>query len=167
MNKEAVDTTGLIWHYTKGIHMESLMKEGVIRLATGNCEPNERSAVWFSSNQIWEKTVFGIYQGGRSPRIVGRDELCGLVGGLYRIGVTRDVAPHNWDDFKRLSGVSAKMAYHMKRVAYTLGARISEWFVTFEPVTRDKWVTIQKWNGKSWNESQTHMNEGEADNRAA
>lgn len=98
---------------------------------------------------------------------MGRDELCGLVGGLYRIGVTRDVAPHNWDDFKRLSGASAKMTYYMRRTAYSVGARISEWFVTFEPVTRDKWVTIQEWNGKTWEELQIHTTEMEKDKQAA
>ena len=140
----------VLWHYTKGMCMPSILREGQIRVASGQCEPNERPAVWFSANQVWEPTVYMIgFVNGRQ-QIITRDEMCDLVGGLFRIGVRPDVAPHNWDDFRRLSGVSAGMASHLKKVGYEVGARISEWFVTFDPVPSEKWVAVESWNGRAW-----------------
>lgn len=151
MHTTTVETRGVIWHYTKGRCIQSILKEGAIRLATANCQANERPAVWFSANQVWEPTTNGVEVdfSGR-VRLLTKDETCQVSGGLIRIGVTRDAAPHNWNAYKRLSGVSERTAAGMKRTGYAAGARISEWYVSFEPVPREKWVAVEVWNGMCW-----------------
>ena len=47
----------ILWHYTFLPHLESILREGLIRPATALVEPPERPIVWFSKNQFWERTV--------------------------------------------------------------------------------------------------------------
>jgi len=147
----SLETNNIVWHYTTGNLLPLILKDGLVRLATANIDEDERPAVWFSSNQIWEKTsTKGMITSDSKLVTLTKEEMCRLCDGLARISVERNVAPHNWEAYKKMSGVSAKMAGGMKQSAYTVGARISEWFVSFEAVPCEKWLGIEVWNGSSW-----------------
>lgn len=142
----------LIWHYTTGTKMPSIQAEGVIRTSP-HVFPSEREAVWFSSNPVWERTAAKAMCDpwtGVVVTLTTMDEHIEYCGGLYRICVAPEVAPHDWNAFRRLSGISPKYANGLREIGYRWGARISEWFVSFEPVPRSQWFGIEVWEQEAW-----------------
>jgi hypothetical protein len=69
---------------------------------------------------------------------------------LARIGVAAETAPHDWQAFKRLSGIPANEAGGLYAVAVGRCARPGEWYVIFEPVPRERWLAIEVWDGSAW-----------------
>jgi len=139
----------IVWHYTTGVVLPRILADGEIKQAVAGIEPNEKPAVWFSSHPVWEPTATkGVSDDNGIRRWATREEM--LAVGLVRIGVMQETAPHNWMAYKRLSGVSDRMAGAMRITGYDKGARISQWFVSFDPVPREKWVSIEVWNGSEW-----------------
>lgn len=141
----------LLWHYTPLVHIPHIIADKRIKTADAAIDVGEKPAVWFSANQLWEPTAGKRW---RRPdgnvHLLSMHETHSLGQGPVRIGVSRDTAPHNWDAFRRLSGVSKKTAGYMKKAGYARGARISEWFVTFNPVPIELWVAVEVWGGSSW-----------------
>lgn len=141
----------IVWHYTIGSKLEQIMASGEIRAATTFISQGERPAVWFSSNPAWEETANKLIITPEGKQEFGTKQTTHkLGGGLARIAVAIETAPHDWKAFQRLSGIDTKIARAMVGAAYEVGARISEWFVAFGPVTRDKWLSVEVWDGDAW-----------------
>lgn len=143
------ERTSLLWHYTTGRKYPLIVADGRIKPTDVNIDKGERPAVWFSSNQHYEVTAAKGWNDGGVRRTCTMEQMHEWHG-LVRIGVERAEAPHDWESFKRLSGVSPRTASILRAVGYAQGARISEWFVAFEPVPVERWVAVEFWNGKSW-----------------
>lgn len=144
-----MQTQGIVWHYTVRDRLSQIIADGVIRQATAGIGFGERPAVWFSSHPSWEPTANkGIIGRDGSRRTATKAEM--QARGMARIGVERNTAPHDWEAFKRLSGVSNFMASCMKRAGLDAGAKMSQWFVSFDPVPRERWVSVEVWNGSDW-----------------
>jgi hypothetical protein len=131
--------------------LTKIMADRLIKPATLYVPEGEKPVVWFSSNQLWEQTANKGYLDG-----LGQHHPCTTMQETYkldgcaRLGVAREVAPYSWNDFKRLSGVSPRMAKGLYRAALKCGARSGEWFVSFEPVPVERWLAIEAFDGSSW-----------------
>jgi hypothetical protein len=111
----------------------------------------EKPAVWFSSNEQWEPTAnMPLRRADGTTTASTKDATHLLGGGLARIGVVPEAAPHDWEAYKRLSGVTAKRAREIYKAGVAQGARPAEWFASFEPVPRSKWLGIEVWDGQKW-----------------
>jgi hypothetical protein len=138
---------GLIWHYTVGLRLNYILKDRCIRPATDAVPIGERPAVWFSANQLWEETAnmailvdeFG------NMRRRSKVETHNNGGGGVRIGVAPETAPHDWNDYKRLSNIHPKDAN-----AIAQQYRPWEWFVSFENVPEEKWLAVEYFDGETW-----------------
>ena len=73
-----------------------------------------------------------------------------LGGGLVRIGVAPETAPHDCGALKQLSGMSSKMAQGLYRAAINKGSRPGNWWGTFERVPREKWPAVETWQHGVW-----------------
>jgi hypothetical protein len=148
MNHHIAGVPQLHWHYTTEFHLRSIRADGIINLtskATG-------SAVWFSLNALWERTVVkvrGLDEFGRW-RLLDDPQATFAMLGWARIGVAAETAPYTWDDFRKRSGLSRKELNHLRQVAYQLRARPSEWRLAFEPVPERKWLAVEVHDGKQW-----------------
>ena len=142
----------MLWHYTVGIRLEDILASGVIRLANGFVEKGERPVVWFSASNAWEETANkgAIDSETGEFRNLSRQETHDYCDGLVRIGVAPETAPYGWSQFVELSGVSLQTANALKKVAHKQGSQVSQWFVSFEPVPKDKWLCIEAWDGSQW-----------------
>ena len=78
------------------------------------------------------------------------EELRDQGGGLYRIGVAQETAPHNWDDFVRMSGSSREIVAELRRIAKIRNASRKDWFVSFEPVNESKWLAVEVLDNHKW-----------------
>jgi hypothetical protein len=139
------------WHYTVGERLESILRDRVIKPAAPLVSAAEKPVVWFSSNQDWEETVnkgavdpFGSFTAGT------KESTHRPVGWLVRIGVSPSDAPHDWNAFKRLSGISNRTAQGLYEAAKKTGARPGQWFFSFGPVPEEKWVAVEYYNGTEW-----------------
>jgi hypothetical protein len=130
----------MIYHYTIQAWLAYILEDGVILPSCDRLTPPRERAVWFSMNPDWEETAS---KGSRfTNEWLSRAETERQYGGLARIGVHRDVAPHDWRAYKRLSGIRGRAASALYNIAIARGARPGQWRVSFDPVPREKWQTI-------------------------
>jgi hypothetical protein len=143
--------SALLWHYTSGDRWQQIRSSGVIRVATALVDPAERPAAWFSSEPEWEETAtkMALRRDGSVIQL-SRDQMAALCGGLVRIGVDPASAPHDWHDFRRLSGVSTGMVEHMETWARERGADPAHWFCRFSPVPAAEWRKVEAWAQAGW-----------------
>src|SRR5262249_4007540 len=140
--------TQVRWHYTVRQRLAGILRDGVLPLATAGLPAGERPAVWFSSNQPWAESANQAWPPPHGTIQPGNKEAAHLLGGgLARIGVLPETAPHDWKAFKALSGIKAAKARAMYSAAIGAGARPGEWFASFEPVPRSQWVAVEVWDG--------------------
>jgi len=141
----------MLWHYTVMERLHRILQDGEIRPSTAGIPKKEKPAVWFSSNAAWEPSANRLWQDvdGRVARL-SKDQTFVLGGGLARIGVAPDVAPHDWKAYKRISGMATARAKTVYDEAIRAGARPGEWFASFDAVGRAKWLTVEAWDGERW-----------------
>lgn len=136
----AAERRALVWHYTTGELLTKIAASGVIKPADEHISAGERPAVWFSTLTTWEPTASkGRADGGTwsVPDMIRKAK------GLARIGVTRDVAPHDWRAFCRLSGITEEHRRALARTAKWAATDPAFWFVSFDPVPREKWAAVE------------------------
>jgi len=153
----AANVTSTLWYYTTVKKLDEVVRQGEIRPAKTGLSKGEKPAVWFSANPEWEPAANEPWESpdGTIERL-NKDQTFVLGGGLARIGVGRDVAPHDWKAFKRLSGISSKMAKELYQAAISAGSRPVQWFATFETVPRSSWLSIEVLEGEQWIVSREH-----------
>ena len=158
----------VLWHYTPGKRLDAILRSRVLRVShLGSRETGEVPAVWFSLRQDWDPAVGGgtkpsgkersafkdkIHDGGvahairwanrAGPEVAARD-----LGGLARIGVPLDVAPHTWDDFVRLGGISRMHAWARHVIDRELGSNPEDWRLSFVDVPATKWISVERRSG--------------------
>lgn len=142
----------ILWHYTCGARLKLILKSGEIRPATAGIEKGERPAVWFSSNPVWEETANKLLVDPWTGEVrsLTKQETHKYAGGLARIAVSPKTAPTNWEGFCRESGASMKTLAGLKKAAYSMGSRPSQWFVSFLPVCQERWLSVELWDGDKW-----------------
>jgi hypothetical protein len=143
----------MIWHYTKWDYIAGILKSGVIRKSTIKCENGKWQAVWFSTNQYWERTARR--DRAFDPRTM---ELLRMTPArhweigcpLYRIGVDEGVAPYTFNQYCRRVDLPKKDRSHLLRKGESWGADHKEWRCSLSPVPSDKWVAIERYEADGW-----------------
>lgn len=129
------------YHYTVGFWARLIIEEGVIRPTDLHVGPGEKPAVWFSTNPTWESSANKARNGEIGMTATAR---CGR--GIYRFAVAPETAPHNWETYVRASGVSPHGERQLRRGAKKMYSNHREYFVSFDPVPREKWVSIERFD---------------------
>jgi hypothetical protein len=146
-----MSTTLLLWHYTIGQNYRLILAHKAIKPSSAYTGTKEWPVVWFSRNQVWESSATkGLEKPDGTWQQLTLDELRDVGGGLYRIGVAREAAPHNWDDFVRASGIATQVAADLKRAAKQKGASHKDWFASFDPVDSLQWLAVEAWEDHQW-----------------
>lgn len=140
------------WHYTTGRCLTQIKADRLIKCATRLISPEERPVVWFSTRLDWEPTATKAMLNTETGafRNCTIDEMLSLDGGMFRIGVDDSTAPHDWNAFKRLSGIRAGDAERLHKVALKEGSFSRDWFVSFEPVPQDLWIALEQYLDWKW-----------------
>ena len=147
----AKNASRILWYYTTVAKLNQIIEIGEIRPATLGTSKKEKPAVWFSANPDWDPAANEPWQAPDGSVLrLNKDQTYVLGGGLGRIGVAPEVAPHDWKAFKRLSGISPKAAKELYNSAVQAGSRPGEWFAAFENVPRSKWLAIEVMEGTTW-----------------
>lgn len=139
-----------IWHYTTVQKLGQIIDSGTLLPFAPPRERSEKPVVWFSRQADWDLTANPVVTTSAGRRYATLDETIVLGGGLARIGVTLDVAPHDWKGYKKLSHVSPRRAKAMYGRAVALGSRPASWHVAFEQVPRAQWLAVETWDNGQW-----------------
>jgi hypothetical protein len=140
-----------VWHYTVGIRLESILKEGQIKPSTAFAPKNERKIVWFTTSGEWEQTANkSVTDNAGKLHHLNTEQTAEVCGGLARIGVDESTAPYTWRDLKELSGMSGPQAQGLYRGAIEKGSRLSAWRGALDPVPREKWLAVEVMENGVW-----------------
>lgn len=139
-----------LFHYTIGEYLPAIVESGAIRVADANVASGERLCVWLSLHPEWEETANKAIVVGGERRGLSRDETLKLGGGLARIEVQPEAAPHKWQSYLRLSGVKPKLAKAMADIGMRSGSGPAYWRVSFGPIPKAQWIAIEINHGTGW-----------------
>jgi hypothetical protein len=133
----------MIYHYTKTIHLASILTEG---LRPSHVYGPVDKPLWFSANPRWERTVFlddasqleDAYLWGKN------------IGGIARIACDDAIAPYRLQETCQIAGISTKLAKGLIESARRVGANPWEWRATLETVPVEQFRSIEIYDGQTW-----------------
>jgi hypothetical protein len=144
----------LAWHYTAGENFAAILKSGLILPSRICSDRSGKPAVWLCLNDAWAPSAamlpprrrFGLTLKERLSRLHTVVRL-----GYFRIGVDRSVCSFTWKQGMRGVGLTTYVASNLFQTAgVEQRALPSEWRGTFEPVEREQWRTIDRFESGRW-----------------
>lgn len=152
------------WHYTVGLRLFGIVKDGRLKRADIGVDRSERRAVWFTSRPTWEPTATSMIldKGATEPRKATLPELAEKGAALIRIEVPADVARYDWAHHRKLGGVDPRIADALERVARADGSDPSEWRVSYRDVPLSAFIAIdESADGVHWRCVSSRNEDGE------
>jgi len=145
------------WHYTLWEKITSIITDGKIKFANPY-NKSELPAVWFSSNSDWEQTVRkSLLTKKGISELFSRDSLYKHSKSYHQILPvrieldTQKVSLVSWDDHKKHSGITKKLAFELERYAEKWGANTDEWGICYTEVSiKFCHLPFEIWNGRQW-----------------
>jgi hypothetical protein len=144
------------WHYTTLSVLYEIIKSGVLM---PTCYPGAdqfRSTLWFSTNPVWEPTSakrVGLrsHSGGLTmmQRRLTKDEQHAILG-LARIEAPPDLELLPFWRWCDTVDAPDEWAMSMMSGGVELGGKPTEWFASFDPLPASRWMSVEVWNGHSW-----------------
>jgi hypothetical protein len=138
------------YHYTLGITVVLILRDGYIRRAHAMMHGHERKAVWFSSRSTWEPTATKLLApdlNGRPDRSRARRctmaEMLEAGGTLARLSVPDEVARHTWQTHRQRSGIDPRIADALEAAARADGADPADWRVSYHDVPISKILDVE------------------------
>ena len=124
------DPPKVIYHYTTGLKLCSIINSGCIKPTTAKIEPHEKPVAWFSNSPQWEPTATKVPIPGK----LGQLATAHAQQGLVRIQVPASAAPHRIQDLLRLAGTSPDDWLGLVLAGLELGADPTTWRFSLVPV---------------------------------
>lgn len=128
------DSTGpdppVIYHFTTGQKLRSIINSGHIKPSTAHIEPHEKPVAWFSTSPEWEPTATKVPIPGKAGQLITAKAQNGLV----RISVQGTCAPYSFQQLPLIAGTSPRTCIGLLLAGLDLGADPSTWRFTPEPV---------------------------------
>lgn len=142
----------ILWHYLDTERLQAILRDNQIRPTTFGMPGKVKPAVWFSANPEWDPLANRQWRDDLTGRVsrLTKDQTFVLGGGLARIGVAPDAAPHDWKAYRQISGLSAKQAKAIYDDLTSAGARPAEWFFALDSVPRARWLAVETLDVDRW-----------------
>jgi hypothetical protein len=141
----------VIYHYTTGLILRSIINSGVIKPSTAHVPLTEKPVAWFSTSPEWEPTATKCSVAGKPGKVLTAKAQTGLV----RITVPASCAPYVFPQLPLIAGTSPTTCIGLLLSGLDLGADPSTWRFTPEPVptalfrevefydfANDRWLAI-------------------------
>jgi hypothetical protein len=120
----------VVFHYTTGLKLRSIINTGCIRPSTAHVPANEKPVVWFSTSPDWEPTATKVPIPGRAGQVLTAK----AQGGLVRITVPGTCAPYVFPQLPLIAGTSPSACIGLLLAGLQLGADPGAWRFTPTPV---------------------------------
>jgi hypothetical protein len=144
------------YHYTKGCHLQSIVKEGMIRTTNNGCEKKERPAAWLTKSPEWDvacnighvlnyqELVSGqIYSSKEIDLVTATNEYMKKEIGMCRILISESLPVISWAKFKYVSKISEEGYNMLDRHSRSNGSPVGQWLCTFSGIPKKYWEGIE------------------------
>lgn len=141
----------LIWHYTTEIHSVKIINDGILKLSHGDKVMGAKPALWFSKNPEWEPTATKLAADSKGNIFRLSKEQHLEYFGMVRFGIEFDKTfLVSWIKYQFKSKIDIRIYDLLAKVGREQGANPKDWYVSFQGVASNKWVTIEEFDGESW-----------------
>jgi hypothetical protein len=120
----------VVYHYTTGVKLRSIINSGVIKPTTAKIEPHEKPVAWFSTSPEWEPTATKVPIPGKAGQLMTAKAQSGLV----RITVPASATPYSFQQLPLIAGTSPSACIGLLLAGLELGADPGAWRFTPSPV---------------------------------
>ena len=139
------------WHYTTGARLTVILKTGMIEPATAGVIPPEKPVVWFTESDDWEPTANKMLRSEDGTiRSLSREETAHHAGGLVRIGVAQESAPHPYASLIAIARATRGTVKRLSIVAEREGSNVDLWYFSTRPVDYREWLCVDRFAGGVW-----------------
>lgn len=151
------------YHYTKGCHLPSIVKDGIIKTSKVLLDKKEKPAAWLTKSPIWE-TACNIGQVLNTNELVGgqtysADEVQTITSsndymkkeiGMCRIVISDKLPVISWAKFKHVSRISEAYYDAIDTYSRSIGSPVDEWICTFKAIPKRYWEGIEMYVDEQW-----------------
>ena len=146
------------FHYTPEIRLEEIIKSGEIKLASKSVySKKEKPVAWVSTNSHWENTatkmVGSIF--GKPKQLTFEEQVKKL--GCARIEV-KSTGLMSWAKLKHKAKMDLRAVKGFETVGIQKGANPIEWFGSLSPIKRERWIKVEVYKNKKWQEYENYNN---------
>jgi hypothetical protein len=151
------------YHYTKGCHLQSIVKEGMIRTSKNLLDKKEKPAAWLTKSPKWdvacnigivtnmhELAVGQVYSDDEVDMVTATVDYMKKEIGMCRILISDKLPTISWAKFKYASGISESMYYALDSYSRSNGSPVSEWLCTFSRIPSKYWEGIEMYVDDQW-----------------
>jgi hypothetical protein len=151
------------YHYTKGCHLPSIVKDGFIKTTKVLLDKNEKSAVWLTKSPVWDsacnigkiinanKLISGkIYPADAIESITVTDDYMKKEVGMCRILISETIPVITWAKHKHVSGISESMWNAIDTHSRSIGSPVDKWICSFSPIPNEYWEGIEMYIDNVW-----------------
>lgn len=144
------------FHYTKGSHLGSIVKEGTIRTTNILIDKHEKPAAWLSKSPEWEiacnigiitnhnKLKVGqIYSSEEIKMVRASNDYMMKEEGMCRILISEKLPVISWAKFKYVSGISEAVYKMNDSYSRSIGCQVNQWLCTFNAIPRKYWEGVE------------------------
>jgi len=151
------DDHARLFHYTLASCLGGILSAGKLVPAP---EPlrRVRPVVFLSYHPDWDPFCPDMLHAHPTyPPIADRRELVHAAGGVARVGgglarieVDPQAAPHGWADYRRMSRQPNDVLRKLAQFAAKYGSDLRQWRVSFEPIGQELWRVVEIDEGEGW-----------------
>lgn len=154
-----------IFHYTKGINMNKILTQEVIKTSKGMTEYGEVSCVSLTTNPVFEKCILPMKPVDKTPlnkvakngiiklsdmsnymTVTDMKEASDIVMGFYRIEVSSDLEQLNWYEYRdycRKRGRTNKKYFIFWENFLYDNESLYDSLFSLKPIFMDNWLNIE------------------------
>src|ERR1035437_1943621 len=151
------------YHYTKGCHLPSILKDGMIKTTNKGCEKKQKPAAWLTKSPVryaacrfgkvlnYQELVVGqIYSSDSVDWIIVNNDCMKKEVGMCRILISEDLPTISWAKYKHVSGISEQLYYAIESHSRSKGNPTDQWLCTFNPIPKKYWEGIEMFVDGQW-----------------
>ena len=151
------------YHYTNGLRLPSIVKDGVIKTTTISNELNEIPAVWLSKSPVWDIAcnarvdindnleIVKIHESKKGGMLSATNDYMKDQIGMCRIIINEPLLTSTWAEYKYLGHIPEKVYDSFNDYFLRIqGYLTNDWFCTSNPISRESWEDIEMFAGNQW-----------------
>ncbi len=146
----------IIWHYTTSERLVPILSTGELKTTDMGVTPGEKPILWFSSNQVYERTAYRLKDNGESFSI--REHIENF-GGFVRFGIGiplnagLEIFPWEGGKLADEARIPPDERTRLEKTAKPQGANPNEWYGTLKNVPVSSCAAIQILNINEYNKT--------------
>jgi len=139
------------YHYTKAVHLPSIINEGKIRTTIVTGAKKEKPAVWLTTSEEWEPCCSSgkIDPINNSSKTMSLEEMKETMG-VCRIKVSEKLPTVTWAKFKYVGGITEFLHNYFTEFSDKKGGKTHLWNCSLRPITQEYFESIEMLVGNEW-----------------